>query len=242
MTDINLQGIPTVAQPMVGKVEVVENTGLAAKMAQAALPPPVKQYPKELVLEVESIDVSKNRFAFSVAIPNDVDFKEWGILQRAAVAKSDVNSPWYEQQLTTIINAIVYAERLGLSFEEGDVYVVEGKIAMTAKARRKRGLSSGKVLGFTVKTEELEDMKVQYVVRQTQQTWEGKNLKTTVTMKIDGWDEPLVYETTLKEWFKGSNPNWRDRPRYMLEENAIGHAMDRIVPAGFSTEEAPPQD
>ena len=51
-----------------------------------------------------------------------------------------------------------------------------------------------------------------------------------------------VYETTLSEWFHGPNPNWINRPQYMLRRNALSKALEEVAPMGIEADEAPPRE
>jgi hypothetical protein len=177
-----------------------------------------------------------------IFIPNDFDTSKWGILQRAAVAKLDPKSSWSKEALPTIINAIVYAEKNKLSFEEGDVYMVAGRLEKTAKARIKQAMQSGLVEYYNINTELGEKRTVPYRSGTLTGQIETHYMTTTVVVKLKAWKEPCSpYIATFDEWFNGSNPNWRERPRYMLELNALGHALERAArPSGVDSDEAPP--
>src|SRR5207245_5307778 len=77
-------------------------------------------------------------------------------------------------------------------------------------------------------------------VKTQEQTWEGPNLKATVTVQVRDMDKPVTYQTTLVEWFTGRNPNWRTRPAYMLRKNALSKVMEEVAPLGTEADEAPP--
>jgi hypothetical protein len=173
------------------------------------------------------------------------------IIQRAMLAKCDPCSKWCNFELPTIVNAILYAESLNLSFEQGDVYTTAkaiaqggfspGNFSQTANARIKRGYATVKFSAppkFII--EELaEDIPWEF------STWQGKkltgtvkNIKLTVMLYIEGWNEPYIHEATLKEWFDPGNPNWRSKPQHMLRLNAFGHACEMVNKQGAPSGEA----
>lgn len=44
-----------------------------------------------------------------------------------------------------------------------------------------------------------------------------------------GVDKPITYTALLSEWKIGSNPNWNNRPRHMLQMRALKHAARQII-------------
>jgi hypothetical protein len=68
------------------------------------------------------------------------------------------------------------------------------------------------------------------------------DIECTVTIKVKGWDQPLVRTARLSRWYKKGNPNWVGNPEHMLELNTIAHAVEYIPGATGATEEdeAPP--
>jgi hypothetical protein len=236
-----------IAQPVNDLIRPRPNTDLKFQMELAKIPAPAAppfnaNEESYLELKVESVDTVGRTHQLAVRIPNSMSTEDWGILQRAAVAKSDIKNSWAKESIPTIINAIVFADRQGLSFEEGDVYIESGRLATTAKARWKRALATGKVTSVKVETveDQGEPIEIPWKTYKESGVWKGKDLVTTVTIGVQGMSEPVVYKAKLAEWFVGSNPNWQKRPRYMLESNALGHAAERIVPGATTAEEAPP--
>jgi hypothetical protein len=116
----------------------------------------------------------------------------------------------------------------------------EGRLSTTAGAKIRHAMASGKIEGYSVQITEGEEITIKYTFRQQQQEWKGPNYRVRVTVKVRGFTEPVVYETTLREWFTGRNPNWRERPLYMLRKNALSKAMEEVAPLGVEADEAPP--
>jgi hypothetical protein len=185
---------------------------------------------------ISEFDPAGAKSTLTVPLPRD---ERWGgLLLRAALLKKGGN--WKQYDIPTILYAIIYAEHLHLDIEAGDVYMAaEGRMSTTAGAKVKHALASGRIKGMKVETVEGDPVSIPWKTANASGEWKGPNYRTTVTLKVEGWDEPFIYTATLREWFTGANPNWRSRPVYMLEQNALGKACERVVPMGTEADEAP---
>jgi hypothetical protein len=188
-------------------------------------------------LDITEFDAAGKKSTLSVPLPQD---EKWGsVMLRAALLKK--GGSWKAYDLPTIIYAVVYGDNLGLDIMAGDVYCAEeGRLSTTAGAKHKHAMQSGKIKGYSVVIEDGPAIEISYTMKSESKVWKGTNLKATVTVEHRDLDQPIVYSTTLAEWFTGRNPNWRERPAYMLRKNALGKAMEEAVPMGTETDEAPP--
>ncbi len=188
-------------------------------------------------LTVIEYDAAGAKSDLVVPLPRD---EKWGsVLLRAALLKK--GGAWKQYDIPTIIHAVVYADNLGLDIMAGDVYQAEeGRLATTAGAKIKHAMASGIIEGIETVTEEGPAIAVPWKTTREEGTWQGPNYKTTVTLTVRGWAKPFVYRTTLREWFTGRNPNWKTRPVYMLEKNAVSKACEIVAPMGTEPDEAPP--
>jgi RecT family len=188
-------------------------------------------------LDITEFDAAGKRSTLSVPLPNDA---KWGdVMLRAALLKR--GGSWKNYDIPTILHAVVYADNLGLDIMAGDVYCAEeGRLSTTAGAKIKHAMQSGRVVGYSVEMTEGPEIEIAYQVKQQAQVWRGPNWKAEVTVKLRDMETPVRFEATLKEWFTGRNPNWRDRPSYMLRKNALSKAMEEAVPMGTEADEAPP--
>jgi hypothetical protein len=216
---------------------------------------PIATQDNVLVIPVMSVDGRGQQMKMTVVIRNDKPVLEWGVLERAAVLKTDSTSKWSEYSLATIINAIIYADRQGLSIEEGDIYIIDGKITKSANAVMKQATATGKIKDYTVRTEVKtkegwigidenypEDsvilIEIPWQTQRSSGIWKGPYLRCIVTvMEKDGLYHKSVGD--LKEWFKGSNESWKARPRYMLETNTKGKAFSMVRPGGSDLDAMP---
>lgn len=198
--------------------------------------------PGQYQISVKEVDAGGNKSSFDIALPDTRDWKlSWGVLHRAALAKKG-SSQWGAKSVAEIINAIIYADSLGLSFEQGDVYSVDGRLNTTADAKIKYALNSGKIGGYEIQVEEIpgKPLKLKYKAGGAENVYETSEYVARVTVTVKGWEKPFVYEAYLSEWFQGSNPNWRTRPKYMLGKNATSKALTMVAPmGGVGSDEAP---
>lgn len=198
---------------------------------------PVTPGKPSYTLAITEFDASGKASTLSVPLPQD---EKWGsVMLRAALLKKGGN--WKGYDIPTIIHAVVYADSLGLDIMAGDVYCAEeGRLSTTAGAKIKHAMQSGRIQGYSVEMEAGPTIKIPYTLKSQQETWEGPNWKATVTVKVRDLETPVVYVTTLQEWFTGRNPNWRTRPAYMLRKNALSKVMEEVAPLGTEADEAPP--
>jgi RecT family protein len=188
------------------------------------------------LLDLSEFDSAGKKSTLTIPIPRD---ERWDtILLRAALLKK--GGSWSAYSIPQIMFAIVYAEHLGLDIEAGDVYMAtEGRLSTTAGAKVKHAMSTGRIEGMSYEVTKGQDVTVTYKRGEKQETWTGPDLTVKVTLEVKGWDKPFVYEQRLKEWFVGTNPNWRTRPEYMLIQNTMGKACSMVAPMGVEEDEAP---
>lgn len=190
----------------------------------------------EYQIDVKEFDASGRSSIFKVPIPNNIDAQTASVMLRAAILKA---TTWKVYAFPIVLHAVIYADRMGLDIMAGDCYMAqEGRLSTTAGAKIRHAMSTGKIKGYTVDITDGPEISLKN--RQGQEAYKGPNLQAKVTVTVDGWNAPVVYQTTLSEWFMGSNPNWTSRPAYMLRRNALSKALEEVAPMGVEAEEAPP--
>lgn len=199
---------------------------------------PAESVPQEYLIEVKDYDAAGRLSKFAVPVPTNFTSREASIMLRAAILKQTTHKAASFPQL---MHLVMYADDHKLNAISGDVYLSpDGRIATTAGAKIKHAMGSGKIAGYTVNITEGPAIKLAYQLKGEKQEYSGPNLKARVEVRVHGWEVPVVYETTLAEWFMGTNPNWRTRPAYMLRRNALSKALEEVAPIGIDTDEAPP--
>jgi hypothetical protein len=160
----------------------------------------------------------------------------------AAVLK-DGDPVWSGYEPGFVLIAVLHANSLGLDILQGDIYPIEGRIAVSDKAKIKYALNSGLFNDAPeITTEVGAKVTIPWETRRGKGEYVGPDLKTTVKLHIRGWQLPVVYTAELRSWFKGANPNWVSNPQAMLEMRAYAKACERVCPVGTQPEEAPAFD
>ncbi len=192
----------------------------------------------EYLIDIKEFDAAGKANSFKVGIPANVTSNEASVMLRSAILK---RTTWKASDFPTIIHAVIYADRMGLDIMAGDVYTAEGgRLSTTAGAKIRHAMASGKIEGYAVEITEGQKITIEYVSKGAKQSWTGPNLKAKVIVFVKGWPKPVIYDTTLEEWFMGNNPNWKLRPAYMLRRNALSKALEEVAPMGIEPDEAPP--
>lgn len=192
----------------------------------------------EYQIAIRDFDAAGKASGFMVPVPNNIDAHGASVMLRSAILKK---TTWKAFDFPTILHAVIYADRMGLDIMAGDVYMAEeGRISTTAGAKIRHAMASGKIAGYKVEISDGPLITIPYQLKGKDELYKGPNLKAKVTVLVKGWDEPMTYETTLAEWFTGRNPNWRNRPAYMLRRNALSKALEEVAPMGVEADEAPP--
>lgn len=191
----------------------------------------------DYAISVREIDAAGKGTTFSMAIPDNITAKEASVKLRTFVLKK---TTWKDFDIATILHAVLYADSMGLDIMAGDVYsAAGGRLSTTAGAKIRHAMGTGRIAGYTVEVTNGPTIKIPM---RSLGTYEGPNYKAKVTVRVTGWADPVVYETTLSEWFlpNSNNPNWKDRPQYMLRRNALSKALEEVAPVGVEADEAPP--
>lgn len=195
--------------------------------------------PGEFIITAKDFTPAGKSEEFKVAIPQD---PIWAKRMLTAVLLK--RTTWKNFDMPSIITATLYAEALGLDILQGDVYSAEGgRFSTTAGAKIKHGMASGRIVGYKVEFLNEDEGAVedfQWKTERDSGTDRFPNYHCRVTVWVKDFKEPIVYETTLREWYQGRNPNWRQRPKYMLRRNALGKAFEEVAPMGVEADEAPP--
>jgi len=195
----------------------------------------VKSEPQQLsamTMKVRELDAMGRATEYLVPIPDKSNFAEWSFYQQIAMLKAGA---WEKIPVSQVIYAIAYAEKQGLDIMQGDVYSTgDGRIAISNKAKIKLALKTGRICGIKVETIETEDPLV------LEGCAVSHELECTVTLKVKGFDEPVVKIQRLSEWYMPRNPNWKFRPQHMLELNTLAHACEIVHPTVTEGDEAPP--
>lgn len=193
----------------------------------------------EYSIEVNEFTPAGKKNSYAITVPNNLNTASIPVMVLAAMLKE--GGGWRDKSLASILVAIAYADRMGLDIVAGDVYIgAEGRISTTAAAKIRHAMASGRIAGYKVVIERGADIEIPWETAKQKGVWKGPDLTATVTVKVKGWDEPVVYTARLREWFIGSNPNWRLRTEHMLRLNALSKAMAEVAPMGVEADEAPP--
>lgn len=197
-----------------------------------------KEVPDQYRISVKDFSASGEKSEFMVPVPNQMTAEQASVVLRAAVLK---NSTWKAQPFPFVLHAVMYADRMGLDIMAGDVYAgPDGRLSTTSGAKIRHAMNSGRIEGYEVEIESGEQITIPFKSQAGKDcTYQGPNLKAKVTVYVKGFQKPVVYEATLKEWYIGTNPNWYNRPAYMLRRNALSKALEEVAPMGISSEEAP---
>lgn len=191
----------------------------------------------EYVLSIKEFDAAGKSSALAVPVPSNMTVQNMSVMLMAAILK---NTTWKMHTLATILLAIAYADHMGLDILAGDIYIAaEGRLSTTAGAKIRHAMSTGKIKGYTVDITDGTQITIKN--KQGQEVYKGPNLQAKVSVTVDGWQSPVVYCTTLAEWFVAHNPNWVTRPAYMLRRNALSKALEEVAPMGIEADEAPPE-
>lgn len=186
----------------------------------------------EMKMTVRELDPLGRATNYLVPLPQSTRFEEWSVFQQAAMLKSGA---WNKSPIGQIFYAIAYANRLGLDIMQGDVYTTgDGRIATSNKAKIKLALNKGILEDAPVfRTTEIdEEINVD--------GYDGPEIECTVTLRVKGWKTPFTKTQRLSEWYVAKNPNWKTRPKHMLEMNTLAHALEFVSPTETGEDEAPP--
>jgi RecT family len=198
-----------------------------------------KEVPDQYRIQVKDFTASGEKSEFMVPVPNTLTAEQASVVLRAAVLK---NSTWKLQPFPFVLHAVMYADRMGLDIMAGDVYAgPDGRLATTSGAKIRHAMNSGRIEGYEVEITDGAEIVIPWKSQKGEDcSYKGPNLKAKVTIYVKGFQKPITYEATLKEWYVGTNPNWRNRPGYMLRRNALSKALEEVAPMGIEAEEAPP--
>lgn len=193
---------------------------MATELGTAAIVP-AGQAAQGYTMSITEFDAAGAKSTLTVPIPDgSLGFKQWNILARAAVLKQ---TTWNKFTVPQIILATMFADKLGLDIELGDVYSTDGRPAVSAEGRMKLAMKTGLVQGIkTTFRDTGEAINLPGCVLKT-------DLECTVTITVKGWAEPAQRTARLSRWFK-KTPAWMERPEHQLELNTIGHLCRLIAP------------
>lgn len=167
----------------------------------------------------------------TVSIPTNatLDTIKGNLLLRAAILKS---TTWKAFKMPQIMHAIMFADRLGLDIELGDVYSTDGRPAINAEGRIKLAQKDPRYRGSktTFRDTGTALNKPKCVLK--------TDLECTVEVYVDGWQAPIRRTALLSRWYRDTSA-WNERPEHQLEMNTIGHACRFLRPVG-DPEDAPP--
>jgi hypothetical protein len=173
-------------------------------------------------ISIREFDAAGKPSDLIVPIPTDAGFKQWSILARAAVLKQ---TTWSKFSVPQIILAVMFADKLGVDIELGDVYSTDGRPALSAEARIKLAQRDPRYRGHkcTFKDTGTPLNKPKCVLK--------TDLECTVEVYVEGWQEPIRRTALLSRWHK-ETPAWNERPEHQLELNTLGHACRFLRPVG----------
>jgi hypothetical protein len=182
------------------------------------------------LVRVKEYDAAGQPDNFALAITTD--HPVWGEhLMNACVLKQA--EQWRQTPLMVVAWASRYAKENGLDIFAGDVYMVQGRVSTSNKAKIKKALASGLIKGIETTITKLSDPPPQGC------TCVPNDLECTATITVAGWEKPIIRKARLSRWFKRSNPNWVSNPEHMLELNTVAHACEFVAPGGTEADEVP---
>ena len=191
-----------------------ENTTAIVPAAQAA---------PGYSISIREFDAAGKGSDLIVPIPADsAEFKRWNLLARVAILKQ---TTWSKFTVPQIIMATMFADKLGVDIELGDVYSTDGRPALSAEARIKLAQRDPRYRGHktTMRDTGTALNKPKCVLK--------TDLECTVEVYVDGWTEPIRRTALLSRWHK-ETPAWNERPEHQLELNTLGHACRFLRPVG----------
>lgn len=201
------------------------------------------------MIQVKDVDPLGATSSFNVPLATTSDWAQWSLPLRIAVLKKTL---FKSLTIPEIAFGVMYADRMGLDIAAGDVYNIDGKWNTSNGAKIKHAMKSGKIGGYEVELRPVMNGGVTVGVAGHPKTFTVKRklfgketdvvmdeMEAHVTVDVVGWAKPVKYSSKLSQWAKGSNPNWIDRPDYMLRLNALAHALHEICPIGVDADEAP---
>lgn len=207
-------------------------------------PAPAPATPKDLSqvsMIVTELDALGRRTEYSVPLPTTSDYLKLSMTQKIWLLKSGRFSGL---PVPLVCCAIVYAEqirrRTGADIDEmqGDLYAVTNSynqitFSLTNKAKIKIANATGRIKGIKINTVTTTDpIDLDGCV-------EPFDLECTVVLNVAGLDSPITKVQRLSEWFVKTNPNWKGRPRHMLELNTLAHACELVFPTETGEDEIP---
>lgn len=187
-----------------------------------------------IALKVREFSAAGGKNEYSMALP-----KEGPWLDRQLKAMCLKAGPMAEQNMGNILCAIMYAEEMGLSVILGDLYFVNGRIATTADAKIRHALGSGLIAGYNVEITKGKLVVFKYQMKGKEEVWQGEDLHAKVTVKVKGWESPVIYEADLRDWFNGANAAWREHTAFMFRKNCLSKALSEVAPLGVDADEIP---
>jgi hypothetical protein len=174
-------------------------------------------------LSIVEYDAAGKSSTLVVPIPDgSTEFRQWNTLARAAVLKQ---TTWQKFTVPQIILAVMFADKLGVDIELGDVYSTDGRPALSAEARIKLAQKDPRYKGSktTFRDTGTALNKPKCVLK--------TDLECTVEVYVEGWQEPIRRTALLSRWHK-ETPAWNERPEHQLELNTLGHACRFLRPVG----------
>ena len=174
-------------------------------------------------ITVREFDAAGKGSDLVVPIPDgSLEFRQWNTLARAAVLKQ---TTWSKFSIPQIILAVMFADKLGVDIELGDVYSTDGRPALSAEGRIKLAQKDPRYRGSkTTFRDTATPLNKPKCVLKT-------DLECTVEVYVDGWQEPIRRTALLSRWHKDT-PAWNERPEHQLELNTLGHACRFLRPVG----------
>lgn len=183
-------------------------------------------------IAIREFDAAGKGSDLIVPIPDgSASFNQWNILARAAVLKQ---TTWSKFTVPQIILAVMFADKLGVDIELGDVYSTDGRPALSAEARIKLAQKDLRYKGSktTFKDTGTPLNKPKCVLK--------TDLECSVEVYVEGWQEPIRRTALLSRWHKDT-PAWNERPEHQLELNTLGHACRFLRPVGDPADAGEPE-
>ena len=180
-------------------------------------------------ITVKDFDAAGKSTELTCPLPEDARFETWNMMQQIVMLKRGM---WANSTVPDIVWGLAYAKHIGADVMQGELFPTgQGRWGTSNKFRIKKALATGNVIGIDTQMKELtgEAAPVGCIAK--------CDIQCTVTIKVKGWENPLVRTARLSRWYKKGNPNWVGNPEHMLELNTVAHCCEYIPGATSPTEE-----
>lgn len=187
-------------------------------------------------MQVKDLDSMGRAQIYTVPMPDQEEYVNLTVAQKVWLLKS---GPWSKFTVNTVIGGLYLANQLSkqsgayIDPMQMDVYPTgEGRYGVSNTARWKMAKATGRIRSYEAY---FTDLDTTFPTK----NGEMQDFSCTVIIEVDGMTKPIKKTQRLSEWYNDTNPNWRNRPEHMLEQNTRGHACELITPTDGDDYAAP---